>query len=216
LRPCISGIFRDDVVVVGLRHVRLAHVRVPPCIIFSRLSRACCAEFRRPPCGFAADQLSAAEVAIAASRWFSHSRLLLLLLRPLLLPLPAGTIRLGHTACVNRSFQWAGAFVLLLVSAWFVDMFVMTARVCLYLKRCFTGGSGAGAGADAERPKKFSLPLLAFPLMWLVVFVILVAVASVQGSKEPVTRTVEVCFVVFCRRVVPSLESTELRDRPIR
>ena len=85
------------------------------------------------------------------------------------------------------SFQFAGGFVLFLVSAWFVDIFIMTVRVLLYLRRRFSKGS-----ADGEENKKFSLPLLAFPLMWLLVFVILVTVASVQGSRDPVTKIVEV------------------------
>eukprot|EP00752_Nemacystus_decipiens_P009654 g8625.t1 len=94
------------------------------------------------------------------------------------------------------SFQFAGGFVLLLVSAWFVDIFIMTVRVLLYLRRRFSRGSADGAESEGGRGgvenKKFSLPLLAFPLMWLVVFVILVSVASVQGSRDPVTKTVEV------------------------
>lgn len=71
----------------------------------------------------------------------------------------------------------------------------MTVRVLLYLRRRFskgsTRGTGEGRGAE-ENTNKFSLPFLAFPLMWLFVFVILVTVASVQGSRDPVTRTVEV------------------------
>lgn len=92
------------------------------------------------------------------------------------------------------SFQFAGGYVLLLVSAWFVDIFIMTVRVLLYLRRRFSRGSADGTeeGRGAQENKKFSLPLLAFPLMWLVVFVILVTVASVQGSRDPVTKTVEV------------------------
>ena len=70
----------------------------------------------------------------------------------------------------------------------------MTVRVLLYLRRRFSRGSADGTeeGRGAQENKKFSLPLLAFPLMWLVVFVILVTVASVQGSRDPVTKTVEV------------------------
>lgn len=92
------------------------------------------------------------------------------------------------------SFQFAGGFVLLLVSAWFVDIFIMTVRVLLYLRRRFWKGSADGTeeGRGVEGSKKLSLPLLAFPLMWLVVFVILVTVASVQGSRDPVTKTIEV------------------------
>lgn len=66
----------------------------------------------------------------------------------------------------------------------------MTARVALYLRRRFS--RGPDGETRAEDNEKFSLPLLAFPLMWLLVFVILVTVASVQGSRDPVTRTVEV------------------------
>ena len=95
--------------------------------------------------------------------------------------------------------------MLLLVSAWFVDMFIMTARVFLYLKRRFAGEPATGE----EGRKKFSLPPLAFPLMWLFVFVVLVAVSSVQGTRDPVTRRVEVggwiigrfflyVFALFC------------------
>ncbi|CAM9895721.1 unnamed protein product, partial [Ectocarpus fasciculatus] len=91
------------------------------------------------------------------------------------------------------SFQFAGGFVLLIVSAWFVDIFIMTFRVLRYLWRRFTKNADhAAAAAAAAGQEKFALPLLAFPLMWLVVFVILVTVASVQGSRDPVTRTVEV------------------------
>lgn len=94
----------------------------------------------------------------------------------------------------RRSFQFAGAFVLLIVSAWFVDIFIMTFRVLRYLWGRFTkkGDQAAAAAAATTGQQKFALPLLAFPLMWLVVFVILVTVASVQGSRDPVTRTVEV------------------------
>lgn len=80
--------------------------------------------------------------------------------------------------------------MLLIVAAWFVDIFIMTARVALYLRRRFS--RGPDEETRAEEKQKFSLPLMAFPLMWLVVFVILVTVASVQGSRDPVTRTVEV------------------------
>ncbi|CAM9255938.1 unnamed protein product [Ectocarpus sp. 12 AP-2014] len=92
------------------------------------------------------------------------------------------------------SFQFAGGFVLLIVSAWFVDIFIMTFRVVRYLWGRFTkkGDQAAAAAAASTGQQKFALPLLAFPLMWLVVFVILVTVASVQGSRDPVTRTVEV------------------------
>eukprot|EP00903_Cladosiphon_okamuranus_P012915 g12058.t1 len=92
------------------------------------------------------------------------------------------------------SFQFAGGFVLLLVSAWFVDIFIMTVRGLLYLWRCFSSGSAGGTedGRGFEENKKFSLPLLTFPIMWFVVFVVLVAVSSVQGSRDPVTRTIEV------------------------
>lgn len=104
------------------------------------------------------------------------------------------------------SFQFAGGFVLLLVSAWFVDIFIMTLRVFLYLRRRFSRGSAdetEEGEAAQENSKFFSLPLLAFPLMWLAVFVILVSVASVQGSRDPVTRTVEVrtCLNVVCMYV---------------
>lgn len=80
--------------------------------------------------------------------------------------------------------------MLLIVSAWFVDIFIMTARVVLYLRRRFT--RGPHWETRAQENEKFSLPLLAFHLMWLLVFVILVIVASVQGTRDPVTRTVEV------------------------
>lgn len=80
--------------------------------------------------------------------------------------------------------------MLLIVSAWFVDIFIMTARVALYLRRRFTRGSDRETRAEGSG--KLSLPFLAFPLMWLFVFVILVTVASVQGSRDPVIRRVEV------------------------
>lgn len=71
----------------------------------------------------------------------------------------------------------------------------MTVRVILYLRRRLAGRE-AGDGTDAhasEREKKIFLPVLAFPIMWLAVFVVLVIVASWQGSRDPVTKTVEVC-----------------------
>lgn len=68
----------------------------------------------------------------------------------------------------------------------------MTFRVLRYLRGRFTKNAGRAATAATAGQQKFALPLLAFPLMWLVVFVILVTVASVQGSRDPVTRTVEV------------------------
>eukprot|EP00904_Undaria_pinnatifida_P002839 jgi/Undpi1/12556/HiC_scaffold_6.g02225.m1 len=83
------------------------------------------------------------------------------------------------------SFQWAGGFVLLLVSAWFVDMFIMFGRALRFIRRRFLHG----ARSEGE---KFMLPLWAFPLMWFVTFSTLVSVASVQGAKDPVVRTVEV------------------------
>ncbi|CAM9422637.1 unnamed protein product, partial [Laminaria digitata] len=83
------------------------------------------------------------------------------------------------------SFQWAGGFVLLLVSAWFVDIFLMTVRVLRFCRRRFLHGA-RGEG------EKSMLPLWAFPLLWLATFVILVSVASTQGTKDPVVRTIEV------------------------
>lgn len=85
--------------------------------------------------------------------------------------------------------------MLLLVSAWFVDLFIMTVRVVLYCRRRLLRGAATGdgaAGAGGGEKQKFALPLWAFPLMWLVVFVVLVSVSSVEGTKDPVTRRVEV------------------------
>lgn len=90
----------------------------------------------------------------------------------------------------GRSFQWAGGFVLLLVSAWFVDMFIMFGRALRFIRRRFLHG----ARSEGE---KFMLPLWAFPLMWFVTFLTLVSVASVQGAKDPVVRTVEVTSLFF-------------------
>ena len=83
------------------------------------------------------------------------------------------------------SFQWAGAFVLLLVSAWFVDMFIMLARAVHFLRRRLLQGTRNGNG-------KLAFPLWVFPLLWLVTFVVFVSVASVHGERDPVIRRVEV------------------------
>lgn len=45
--------------------------------------------------------------------------------------------------------------------------------------------------------EKLRLPLWAFPLMWTLTFVVLVSVSSVQGTKDPVTRTIEVSTVLL-------------------
>lgn len=83
------------------------------------------------------------------------------------------------------SFQWAGGFVLLLVSAWFVDMFIMFVRTLLFFRRHMVQGG-------RSENDKLTPPLWAFPLLWVITFVVLVSVASAQGTKDPVTRTVEV------------------------
>lgn len=88
------------------------------------------------------------------------------------------------------SFQWAGGFVLLLVSAWFVDMSIMFVRVLMFCRRRVVQ---RGRGVY----EKLRLPLWAFPLMWAITFVVLVSVASVQGTKDPVTRTIEVSTGLF-------------------
>ncbi|CAM9658090.1 unnamed protein product [Ascophyllum nodosum] len=86
---------------------------------------------------------------------------------------------------VYFSFQWAGAFVLLLVSAWFVDMFIMLVRAVHFLRRRLFQGTRNGNG-------KLAFPLWVFPLLWLVTFVVFVSVASVHGERDPVIRRVEV------------------------
>lgn len=75
--------------------------------------------------------------------------------------------------------------MLLFVSAWFVDMFIMLIRVVHYCLRRLPQWTG-------EREGRFALPLWAFPLLWLVTFAVFVSVASVHGEREPVIRRVEV------------------------
>lgn len=152
-----------------------------------------------------------ARLSVACTLRLEHGCLCLLLFKALCVPQPAEWLVCTAFRCnaffLRRvlllfipSFQFAGGYVLLLVSAWFVDIFIMTVRVLLYMRRRFSRGSADGTeGRGAQENKKFSLPLLAFPLMWLIVFVILVTVASVQGSRDPVTKTVEVRMWTYSR-----------------
>lgn len=80
--------------------------------------------------------------------------------------------------------------MLFIVSAWFVDLFVMSVRVVLFCRRRLIRSPRGGG----DEQKKFRLPLWAFPLMWLVTWVVLVSVSSVKGVEGPITKTVEVSW----------------------
>lgn len=75
----------------------------------------------------------------------------------------------------------------MLVSAWFVDLLIMTFRALLACRRRSQYGRWRGK-------EKLHMPLWLFPFMWLVTFVTLVSVASVEGTKDPTVRTVQVCY----------------------
>lgn len=88
------------------------------------------------------------------------------------------------------SFQWAGGFVLMLVSAWFVDMFVATLRTVAFFFKLYKRQRLDDRFDKVHQ--RFALPLWAFPVMWAVTFVVLVSVSSAMGAGDPVVRTVEV------------------------
>lgn len=84
--------------------------------------------------------------------------------------------------------------MLMLVSTWFVDIFLLVARILEYWRRrCLRDRHSSDGTKDIQTKHEMpKLPLWAFPAMWALTFVVLVTVSSMQGTQDPVTRTIEV------------------------